>query len=538
MSGSVSFRQRLGLVSPLVWVLVAFAAAWTVLFVAVPPGRQEFPLNDDWAYSRGVFGLARGEGIHYWGLPSMPQLGQWLWALPFVKVFGESHVVLRLAIVLVAMLGVAAFYDLLRREAVLTGPHAAVAALVLAFNPLYFLLAGSFMTDVFALALSLAALGLYARALRSGRLVPLIAGAAAATLACITRQNAVTAPIAMGLVVWWRRPDLRWAPRWVLALLLPIALGFDVDAWFGVRPDQQRVQLKAPTVEGALVLGYVALHAAGLAALPLLTFVRPRASRLAFMVALLVMAEGALYCYDNGGQFTYGGLFPYRGNMLTPWGTFEANAEVPGERPRLLGTEARLALTAAGCLGAAALLACCFARRPGEWFSTPLLPYTLLHLPFLLAWPYLFDRYLLVFVPGTLYLVAGSPEERLRWKPGVVVLALLCCFSVAHMHDWLSWNAARWEVGRRALARGIPSADIEGGFEWDGWHSPYVLRQGFPAESRDMVLPGMRDIFPHITGRCALTFAPPAGTVVLDREPYELWLLPGRRYFWLVERRP
>ncbi len=538
MSSSVSSQKQLVRISPLVWVLLAYAAAWALLFVAVPPGRQDFPLNDDWAYSRGVFGLARGEGIHYWGLPSMPQLGQWLWALPIVKIAGESHVVLRLTTILVAALGIAAFYDLLRREAGLTGPHAAFASLVLAFHPLYFLLAGTFMTDVTALATSLVALALYARALRSGRLAPLLAAGTTATLATITRQNAVTAPLAMGLVVWWRRPDLRWAPRWVLALLLPIALGFVVDSWFGARDDVARVALKAPPVERSLLTVYVALHTAGLAAVPLLAFVRPRASWLVFLAALLGIVQGALYCYDNGRLFSYGGLFPYRGNFLTPWGTFDSNAEVPGERPVLLGTQVRLALTAAGCLGAAALFARFLGRRPVEWFGSPLLPFTVLHLPFLLPWPHQFDRYFVVFLPGAVYLAAGTPTDRWRWKPAVVVVGLWCCFSVGLMHDWLAWNSARWEVGRRALQRGIPSADVEGGFEWDGWNSPYVLRQGFPAESRDMVLPGTRDIFPHITGRCALTFTPPPGTVVLDREPYELWLLPGRRDFWLVERRP
>jgi hypothetical protein len=129
------------------------------------------------------------------------------------------------------------------------------------------------------------------------------------------------------------------------------------------------------------------------------------------------------------------------------------------------------------------------------------------------------------------------PADRLRWKRGLALLALECCFSVGLMHDWLAWNAARWEVGRRALARGIPSGDIEGGVEWDGWHSPYLVRKGFAEPVRGMVLPLTRDMFPHLTGRCTLTFAPPRGTVVLDREPYELWLLPGRRWFWLVEWR-
>ena len=39
---------------------------WGIIFAVLPPDRQEFPLIDDWAYSRGAFALARGEGIHYY----------------------------------------------------------------------------------------------------------------------------------------------------------------------------------------------------------------------------------------------------------------------------------------------------------------------------------------------------------------------------------------------------------------------------------------------------------------------------------------
>src|SRR5262249_14177149 len=41
--------------------LAASAVAWAVVFAAVPPEAQEFPLGDDWAFSRGAFLFARGQ---------------------------------------------------------------------------------------------------------------------------------------------------------------------------------------------------------------------------------------------------------------------------------------------------------------------------------------------------------------------------------------------------------------------------------------------------------------------------------------------
>ena len=57
-------------------------ACWAVIFWTIPAARQNFPLNDDAAYSAGLFALIRGEGIHYYRWAVMPQLGQWMWAAP------------------------------------------------------------------------------------------------------------------------------------------------------------------------------------------------------------------------------------------------------------------------------------------------------------------------------------------------------------------------------------------------------------------------------------------------------------------------
>jgi hypothetical protein len=102
--------------SPLLLVLLASASAWGLLFVTVPPESQNFPLIDDWAFARGVREFARGQGIHYIHWASMPQLGQWAWALPFVWAFAKLHVALRLSTIVLSWLGLAAFYDLLRRR--------------------------------------------------------------------------------------------------------------------------------------------------------------------------------------------------------------------------------------------------------------------------------------------------------------------------------------------------------------------------------------------------------------------------------------
>lgn len=255
-------------------------------------------------------------------------------------------------------------------------------------------------------------------------------------------------------------------------------------------------------------------------------------------MGLLLLADGAAVAAACGDSFRYGGTFPYLGNLVTPWGTFETNTVVVGDRPLLMGPATRWLLTAAGCVGGAGLLAGLLRRARGTFRPGLLLAFSLLHVPFLLIAPSLFDRYLLVLLPGALAVAAGAPGGGVRWGAALAGLAALGAVSTALAHDWLAWNSARWEVGRRALARGTAASDVEGGFEWDGWHAPGPAARGAAGPPRGLVLPFNHDCFPQVTGRFALTFSPIPGARPVDAEPYRLWLYDGDLVFFLVEQAP
>jgi len=535
-------------VPPVVMLLL-----WGILFIILPPARQNFPLNDDWAFSKGAFAFARGEGLHYYHWASIPLLGQWLWAFPFIRLLGESHAVLRLSTLLLSGFGVLALYDLLRRANDVPPWYAALATLALALNPLFFLLAGTYMSDVPALALSLVALTLYERSLQNGHRGLLAAATVTAILATITRQNAIAAPIAAGVLLW-RQPHLRWRPAWVLAVLLPLAAALVCNIWFSRRPDAFPAAPRLPIPGYAAFLAFIVVHTLGLVTLPVLVLGSMRGSRLVFLVALWVVLLGAVLLPQVGGSpsyndegFRYGGLFPYLGNMVSPWGPLPGLGG-QGRAPLVLGLHARLALTAAGCLGGAALLIRLISGFRTWLLSGSLGWFTLAHLGLLLLAPMLFDRYLLALLPGALALatsdVVTSPRPpRSHWVARLAAIASLAAIvalgftSLGLAHDWLAWNSARWELGRRALDRGLPVIDIEGGFEWDGWFYPGVIvPQGVNLPPRGLMISFERTRFPELTGRYALAFSVPPGGRCLDEEPYQLWLRPGQRQFYLVEQ--
>ncbi|HZV08036.1 MAG TPA: glycosyltransferase family 39 protein [Gemmataceae bacterium] len=570
MSTSAPVAQRRSLspaVSPLVLPLVFSALAWGLLFFCLPPASQNFPLNDDWAFGRGTLLFAAGKGIHYGGWAAMPQLGQWLWASPFIWILGQSFFALRVSTILLSWLGLWAFYDLLRQEGWTPG-RAALAVGALAFHPLFFLLQGTFMTDVPALSLALVALALYVRAVRQERTAWLWAACATATLAALSRQNTVTVSI-VAAVLLGRTPALRTRPMWWLGVFLPVAAGLVTHFWFSHRTDVrvQKPELLEPI--SLLQLPFVTLHFAGLAALPLLLLTPRVGSWKRFAWALGLMLAFAGYWYHFDRYLPYGGLFPYTDNMLTPQGAFAGSklsggTLVVGEntRPILLGTTSRVFLSLLGCVAGALLVLRAIesarqarsasdgpkqplAGAPGLWLC-PLVLFTILQVPFLLIVPGIYDRYLLFLLPGALFLaappaaeIANEPAKRWALPCGVVVLAVAGLVSLALMHDWLSWNSARWQLGQRAVEqRGIDPLSIEGGVEWDGLYTIMSAKAGRPPRPRWPVLPFTREWFPWITGQYCLSFSELKdlkGKRLLDTQPYSLWLAPGPRQFYLFE---
>jgi hypothetical protein len=420
------------------------------------------------------------------------------------------------------------------------------------------------MTDVPALAFSLVALALYQRAVRTQALGWLVAAVVAALLAVGTRQNTVVLCLVAGIQVW-RTPHLRRRPLWIGSALLPLAAGVAVHFWFQARPDVRTLSPGAPSLPNLLLLPFLIVHFCGLSVLPALALGPWRWRWRRFTIALVGLLGCAIaWGYvekihqevsdprsaihylpypipqKEGGGW---GLFPYSENMLTPWGAFAGSAGsgslVLGFRPVVFGAGLRLILSLLGCVGGAALLARINLGTMFRSIGSPLTVFTLLQIPILFVVPEFYDRYLLFLLPGALALAGvapghpdAEPDFTWRWAPGLATLVLFGAVSVGLMHDWLAWNSARWKLGERALSLGIPSQEIEGGAEWNGWHSE---PDSPPAQVSGYVLPFTRDWFGNVTGRLGLSFTAFPGTVVVDEEPYTLWLVPGDHRFYLIE---
>jgi hypothetical protein len=209
----------------------------------------------------------------------------------------------------------------------------------------------------------------------------------------------------------------------------------------------------------------------------------------------------------------------------------------------------RWVLTAIGCVGGAELVRRLAAMVGKEFRPSPLLIFSALQIPVMIASPILYDRYILFLLPGALDIaMAGTRENRLRWISGLALLVVFGAVSVSVLHDWYAFNVARWNLGWRAVRHhAVDPKDIEGGLEWDGWFSPKPSAWNPPrhgeVEHRQVFIRGLslehtQLCFPHMTGMFALACGVPEGALLRDAEPYSLWLVPGPRFMYLIQWQP
>jgi len=195
------------------------------VFVLLVNPSGEFPLNDDWSYTRSAFRLGTGQGMHLdeWVAPSL--VGQALYGGLLVGLLGPSFLALRLSTLLLSCATACLLWSILRHLDV-REETAWVAVLGWIFNPIYFNLSFTYMTEVpflFFIALSIA---LFARHLRTRRQWLLIGCSAALGYAFLIRQTAAlfAASLACSLLFSGRQESLSRRLRDVALAAGPFAI--------------------------------------------------------------------------------------------------------------------------------------------------------------------------------------------------------------------------------------------------------------------------------------------------------------------------
>jgi 4-amino-4-deoxy-L-arabinose transferase-like glycosyltransferase len=527
-------------------------AAIYVVYVLVVSPRHEFPLMDDWAYAQSVRHLLYTGQLRISEWSSTTLVFQVYWGALFARLFGGfSFTALRWSTLVFSFITSLALYALLR-QLDLGAPAAWLGGLTLVVNPIFVYLSYTFMSDVFYMGLMLLSLAFYVHGIRRDAAWALLAGSALAAGGYLARQLGVLLPIAAAIAWVWRDRRIRLKPLLLIGLI-PLLVVVVHSFWLvyihGVPWGMQvggvtmsmRLLLQPTSPLLIVVKVWFGAMYLGLFTLPVLVaqvasraWPRGRLIRLArfygvwltllgvFVVVLTVFVGRHMPFLRDALNRDGIGMVVLNGHKtpVTPdwvWTLMMVAAPLAGAAQGALWTEAVLDWRRESARPGAALL----------WASLGALGLTVIAL-------YLLDRYLLILLPASLYLVLRLGDIKpAGWWIGLGVCAAMLTYSLVEMGDHLAWNTARWTAGERLVAQGVPPEAIDGGFEWVGWYEfETALPRAIASGQKDDIYAWMA-----LTSRpYKLSFGPLPGYTTLGQVPYRSPLIGHTGQIYMLKQ--
>lgn len=511
-------------------LLAAFAVA-----VALSLPFTNVPVIDDWAYAYSVDQLLQTGRFAILDYSCRYNLAQVAWGALFSLPVGMSFVALRLSTVALVILGLLAFHDLLRRR---TGESSLAlwATAVLAFNPIFFRLSLSFMTDVPLIALVGIAFWLFDRGVRTESRSLVVAAVVVTVAAYLVRELSLVACGALllaALVSGRRRSSLSSSA----SLIAVAVLGFGLEFWWirAVQGTTPGLELRTEGLRHVLevtpllylraLLQILLTTAACVAPLSLATIGRDRAEWVVIGVGGLAVFAAAVLV----------GALPFGANeVLSPLGLGMSRALIPGGAVIPAAGEALRVVVALAAGGSLMIVLMELVSFGAHWWKNrePLDAAWILFgigaagaLLILWLWQ---DRYDLVLLPSSLWLIALR-ACRVGWSARAVRLAVaaLAIVSVLGTRDDFSLNRAAWQAEAALRGEGVAANEIDGGYALNGWRLyAYSARYspGFPAEHVPYLF--SKESLPFI-----LSTTPLAGTEVVRQYTWmRTWLADPTLY--------
>ncbi len=523
-----------------------------ILFAAtLTPWLYNFPLNDDWAYGLAARALTETGRLTLSDWGASTQVLHIITGAFFAKIFGFSFSVLRLANLLVAAAALFVFVKILDEFGI--GSFEKMAAgLALALNPLYLVLANSFMTDIHYFFWMLAAVYFYVRRLNEpGLSSALVLAGACAAAAYLTRQLAVALPLAFTLTLFLRDRRLKWrdlAAVWAL----PAAAMLGYYLWFTF--------VNGPTWASE---NYVTTSTLGHLSHPAVflndSFHRLFASLAETGLLLLPLAAGYIFSLR---RFSAKNTLGHRINSAGPWIVMAALAGfalLNGPLPYLENTLSHsgfgaLTLSGAGlkpsglfalrsfwiAATAAAITASVFlmcasglALRAGNQAFRFIFTASFMQLAVSLLGAKFFDRYLLTLLPWFAAAAVFSAKGIKFSRPAAgITLALCALLSWAGMKDYLAWNSAKWELAARPV-EGLSPGEIINGFDYEAWFN-YEKNMAYLKRMKPLKMIGEWDWQNINNYKALISFNPDPRLNVLDKIEYPTPLSSRKGVLYLM----
>jgi len=475
--------------------------AYLVLILIVSP-VGDFPLNDDWVYAKTVQSFL--DTGTYAGHPFTDALFvlQAFWGYLWTSVFGFSFTVLRFSTIACAILG-AWGIALAARHCGLSRGVALVAAGLFLSNPIILNLTYTFMTDVPFLSLTALSMASYLKFF-SDPARPIkwvLIGSILAALSCLIRQfgiftgAAFVAVLALDSLQRKERPNLSvlvaWLAPWLVVYggttFLPdtgagLAMAWDWDylGWSLFN------RISNGTKHFFTVMLYQAYFLLPLVPLFFISGWRNRDRN--FWKILVGAGAAFLFCIWML-EIHLGTRIPLIGNMLYDFGVgpllFSGMRDEEGlvrSSVRIGGVWGIITLLTAAAAACALVYFVRYFSSFKDFFSKAkafdfdrrelfLLTLSLLFVMGLFnpGLDVIYDRYFVAAsIPFIVLALMKLSSHPIRYMSVATVLWLT--ISAFQVHDYMSWNRARWEaIEILHNEMNIEPEIVNGGYEYNGW---------------------------------------------------------------------
>lgn len=546
---------------------------WLISIVAVNP-IGEFPLNDDWAYAHNVHDFQRDGVLKLSDWIAMTQIAHWFYGHVFTTIFGFSFTALRISTLLLSVIGILVFYGLtgfISRDRVVR----TATTFVFAFNPLYYQLSFTFMTDVPFLVFFLATMYASMKYLEDSQNRKwLFAATLLIVVAVLTRQTGAGIGFSLlflGFLLRWNEkklpsresgPVVFSAPAIRLAVILSIFAILTLYLYSTVLGHYGIISRRLGSVSDLTwILGHdkpvqrttyflaITLVHLGVFLIPFLPWLQKSTVKLSGSSPAnwIFTGLGVLIAAVTFTRFP----IPTVGNMLHadglgPMLTADLLRNTPS--PGIASQFVYMMLLIGGCIVASIVLRRVWdvlsgllsrnrankAEEPTSgdilavWSALIVGGFTL----FSAIGQSFFDRYILLSVPMvllfSLYLIKDivwSEAALKRSRTAVSILGVLLMFwSVAGTRDYLEANRVRWQVLHELMASGVPASHIDGGFEFNAWYrTGELIPWGNPKKSWWFVG----------ESHYLVTFKPIDGIEPEASRTYQRWLVPGKAHIYI-----
>jgi 4-amino-4-deoxy-L-arabinose transferase-like glycosyltransferase len=546
--------------------LLFITALWLLSLVMVYP-MGNVPLNDDWSYGLTVKHLIEAGEFRPTGWTSMPLITQALWGYLFCLPFGFSFEALRLSTLTLSLIGIFGSYYLIR-ELHPSKLLALVIALTVTFNPIYYALSNTFMTDVPFTALTILAATFLVRHLKNNSHLDWIVGAVFCVAATLTRQLALAIPIAFAVAfILKKRFSIRNTILAAAPTLLCISALLFFQYWltatnrlpalYNVQGKELLTALESPGII-LKVIGkvFLAILYLGWFLLPIFIFnmrdifgnIKNRIGlRFSIIAATFIFLALTAFAWFSGFRIPS----PHQGNTIHTAGigtltlrdTYFLKLDHVAALPQFFW----VLMTIAALVGATILILaiplatkklCSTSSDKNNsdqaitWFV--LLSVTIYMIPLVIGG--FLDRYLVPTIPLVAAGVASLnarlpalPETKLRPRHAALTLliALFMVFTTCGTHDYFAWNKARWtalhDLTRNKLAS---PTDIDGGFEFNGLN----LYDPEFRTTRDKSWWWVHN------DTYLLTFGAVQGYSTIKEYPYKKWMPPADASIYLLQK--